>query len=511
MSSPRHRLVPANALEGRGRSLLGVGLAFVALVGLNSFVRPGGGSAPRFAGTPSLPVVQLGRPSAWRCPGPLPVGAGAATSRIAIVNAGASATSVIVSVTRTTASAGGISSGSSVAETHVELDADSEAMVPLPVGGPRGWAAVSVDSQGDGIGVSEMVGTSARAVGAVWPASPCTLGASPTAYLPVGTTSGSSDVLFGLYDPNATPAVVDLSISNGSGLSSPPAFQGVVVPADGVVVLDLRRWAFQVATLAVTAQAVSGDVVAGALETTARLVSLAPGSSGGLTRGVNLVGTSLLVAPGSGLSDWELTALQSRLGVSSMFSVYDPGRSAVTVSVAPPGREGAVAALTEQVPAGGVVDFATPITPVDHLSARSVLVSAGKTAQVVVARLTTRQTGPKLLELDSTAGSSKAARTWLLPGATTSRHVEDTITLVDPGPINATVALRALYYGPRPHLLGTVEVLAGTERDVELGGLVKGPATFALEVSTGVPILAEQQLRPSHGQVTAEVGMPVEP
>ena len=60
-----------------------------------------------------------------------------------------------------------------------------------------------------------------------------------------------------------------------------------------------------------------------------------------------------------------------------MFSVYNPGSRPVPVSVAPPGAAGAVAALSEDVPAEGIVEFETPITPGTRLGARSVVVSAG--------------------------------------------------------------------------------------------------------------------------------------
>jgi hypothetical protein len=58
------------------------------LLVLNGLVRQAGGPATegQFVGAPPLPVVQMTRPSAWRCPGPLPLGAGKERSRIAIAN-----------------------------------------------------------------------------------------------------------------------------------------------------------------------------------------------------------------------------------------------------------------------------------------------------------------------------------------------------------------------------------------------------------------------------------------
>ena len=122
----------------------------------------------------------------------------------------------------------------------------------------------------------------------------------PRGYIPVGSTYGSSDVRLAFSDPDATPAVVNVAASDGTALSSPPPFQGVVVPANGLVVLDLRRWVFQVGSLAVSANAVSGDIVVGALDTTATLVVTSSGPAGShhVSR-VHYTGVSLLVAPTS--------------------------------------------------------------------------------------------------------------------------------------------------------------------------------------------------------------------
>ena len=405
------------ALSSRGRSLLGVCAGVALLVSLNGLVRHGGAGS-QFVGAPSLPVVQLDRPSAWRCPGPLPVGTGPESSSVAIVNTSGSATTVTVTVTRTGLPAGGVVTGASVSTSRVKLDAESEAMVALPTKGPAGFAAVSVDSDGNGIGAAELIRGASGKQESVAPSSPCTLGAAPAGYVPAGSTAGTSDVRLSLYDPDATPAVVNVSVSNGAGLSSPPAFQGVVVPADGLAVLDLRRWVFQLGSMAVTASAVSGDIVVGALETTSATMSVPSGSttSSKILR-VHFTGTSLLVGPDRGLARWAFTDLQSRIGVSSTFSVYDPGSKPILVTVAPPGPGGLVAALTENVPAGGIVDFATPIAPGTRLGAKSVVVFAGRGAAIVVARLTTRQRSGLSEELNSTSGTAGAAEAMASAGS----------------------------------------------------------------------------------------------
>jgi hypothetical protein len=501
-------------LDARGRSLLGVGIGVVALLLLNVLVRQAGvGASDEFVGSPALPVVQMTRPSAWRCPGPLPVGAGKESSRVAIVNSAAYPVTVTVTVARARISVSAISPTSSVTALRRKVLGHSQAVVELSRRGPAGFAAVSVESDRGGIGVSEAIEGAANATGKVLPSSPCTLGAAPDGYLPTGSTAGSSSVTLSLFDPEATPAVVNVSVSNGSSISSPPAFQGLVVPASGLVVLDLRRWVFQVSSLAVEATAVSGSVVVGALEATSELVEVASASPGShRVTHANLVGTSLLVGPNKALRQWAFTALQSKIGVASTFSVYNPDNTPVSVSVAPPGAAGKVAALTEEVPAGGIVDFATPITPGTRLGAKSVVISA-RGGAVVVARLTTRQKSRTLEELNSTAGTAGPKQKWLLPGAMDNRGVDDVVTLANPGGRTVSVRLLGLTYGPAEELMiETVDVLAGTSRSVDLGALLDpAPGGFALQVSSTAPILVEQQLEARHGQTSAVGGIPVEP
>jgi hypothetical protein len=329
--------------------------------------------------------------------------------------------------------------------------------------------------------------------------------------VPTGSTYDGSDVRLSLYDPDATPAVVDVSVSTGAMLTSPPAFQGVVVPATGLVVLDLRRWVFQRSSLAVTATAVSGHVVVGALESTSETVETASRSAAGhRIRQVRVTGSSLLVGPERGFRRWAFAAMQSRRGVASTFSVYDPGTKPVSVSVAPPGRAGIAAALTEDVPAGGIVDFATPVTDISGQGTGSVVISAQQATPIVVARLTTRYRTRVLEAIDATPGTAGPSDEWLLPGASLTSRIGDMVTLEDPGTKGANVTLLELTRGAAaPARLEVVSLRAGSELEVNVGSVLKYAPSFALRVSASVPILVEQQLTPRGGLTTSAGGIPV--
>jgi len=496
----------------RRRALLGVAIGLALLVVVNILVRqPSGQAGGQFVGPASLPIVQMDKASAWRCPGPLPVGAGKQSSRIAIVNSGTSAVNLEVAVSRTGLPRGGASTGASISKARLEVDGESQALLPLTRSGPPGFAAVSVETDGGGIGVAESVVGGSSMGGPVLLSSPCSLAAAPQGYVPTGSTYGGSDVWLSLYDPDATPAVVDVSVSTGTMLTSPPAFQGVPVPPTGLVVLDLRRWVFQRSSLAVTATAVSGDVVVGALEMTSETVATASSSAAAhRVSYVRVTGSSLLVGPDRGFRQWAFAAVQSRKGVASTFSVYDPGTRSVSVSVAPPGRAGIVDALSQDVPAGGIVEFASPVTARSGPGAGSVVISAQGGKPIVVARLTTRYRARVLEEIDATPGTAGPHDEWLLPGATVVPRIDDVVTLADPGTAGTTVTLLELTHGATaPVRLEVVTVGAGSELEVDLGSVLRYAPIFALQVLATVPILVEQQLTPHHGLTTATGGIPV--
>ena len=291
---------------------------------------------------------------------------------------------------------------------------------------------------------------------------------------------------------------------------SPSAFQGVVVPPTGLVVLNLRRWVPQRSSVAVTATAVSGQIVVGALESTSARVAVASFSeSKHRIKRLRLTGTSLLVGPESGLGRWSFLVEPSSERVSSTFSVFNPGAKSVLVSVAPPGRAGAAAALTAEVPAGGVVDFATPIGARGS-GPGTVTVSAQDNEPVVVARLSTRVGRGTLEELSATSGTAGPRDEWLLPGAAVTPRVDDVVALANLGTRPATVTLVELATEPGAAVrLGVVRVRAGAEVALDLSSVLKDAPDFAIGLSATLPVLAEQMFTPTKGLTTAVGGIPV--
>lgn len=156
-----------------------------------------------------------------------------------------------------------------------------------------------------------------------------------------------------------------------------------------------------------------------------------------------------------------------------------------------------------------MADFATPVSPTGEITPASVTITAAGGVPVVAARLTGRPRSSTLDEQGMSVGTSGPSTEWLLPAATVSPRLADEVLLVDPGSRAATVSLFELAQGPTRLQLGVVTLLPGSEVAVDLGRIVHGQASFAVEVSATAPVLAEQQFTPLRGLTTAVGGLPV--
>ena len=206
--------------------------------------------------------------------------------------------------------------------------------------------------------------------------------------------------------------MVNVNVSVGDTMvAAPAAFQGMVVPATGLVVLDLHRWVFEASSLAVTATAVSGVIVVGALELTSETVKVASRSaSGSEVRDVFVTGSSLLVGPDHGRGRWSFTAMQSSKGVASTYSVYNPGSKAVEVSVAPPGTRRHGGRAQRGGSRRGHRRFRDARDRKEQLRHGLGRYLGANGTPIVAARLTTRYETRLLEAVDVTAGTAGPAR-----------------------------------------------------------------------------------------------------
>jgi hypothetical protein len=136
----------------------------------------------------------------------------------------------------------------------------SDVASPRGVAGPQ--AATVLLFRG-GVAVSETVRDANG-----WSVAPCASSASTSWYFPQGSTLAGDSVTLDLYDPSVTAAVVDIDVLTHSGEAQPAAYQGLAVPAGGLVTEKLDTHATGDPVLGTIVEAASGSVVADELDLT---------------------------------------------------------------------------------------------------------------------------------------------------------------------------------------------------------------------------------------------------
>lgn len=434
--------------------------------------------------------------SAWYCPGPLPFGGGKEASSIAVANVGDQAAHGRLVVT---------TSAGSRSVASITVAAHAQAVFGLPRHGPSAHAAATILVDSAGVGVEELIHGGSGPMSA-----PCSVTTGRDEYLAVGSTRGKADVHLAVYNPGATPAVVGVSFATTTGGASPPAFQGVDVAPGHVTLLDVARQVASRQAVATIVHATGGHVVVGAVVRSSV---------------DHRVLTSLVGASPWPARHWDLPAAPLGKGARQSFSVLNPtDRSAhVVVHLAGPGG----GEVSEAIPPGAVVAVGPSATR-SAAATGATLASTG--APVVVARelaLGSRLTGraskgssrpapgdlPGLpVGFSAAAGTTGPHRRWLLPGGEADRHVDEVVTVTNPGSEAARV-----------EVLDLADQTAGTKTGpftVPPGGSVAVPAkalgveggNLSLVVEASSPVVAGQLLYAAgHDKVglAAGAGIPV--
>ena len=472
-------------------SLLGAGAAVSSHVA---------GLAAFGSGHNLLPVVDLSSRASqvWSCPGPLPVGRGSTRSAIDVVDPGPTAAEALVSVVELPATGPHrpiVTSSKAPTASNVTIAAGSQRVIDLPAEGAAGLAAVSLVSSGAPVAVSEVISGLATPV-----SSPCDLGMSVTSYLASGSTSGGSDSRLSISDPTATPAVVDVRVFEAGRAASPPALQGLAVPADGAIVVDIGHFVVQQAVTAASVTATTGRVAPGAFEE----VSQARVGSG----------NSLATAVGSPRDLWVLPPGPTGQGRSVLLRLFNPGSRGTTVLITSPFPGEPTAEISVRVGAGSAADVPLPVpVPVRKRGGRPrasgqlvasssvsslqqpegpiIVRSTGAVGIVVSAQTTIPVKGESSLVAFS-AAAAEASTGWLLPGAVSTRATSDVVEVANPGQRIARVTLSQLGGAAGALPLAGFEVPPGRCLAVLLAKNVVDVPAFALQLSSSQPVVTEQ-------------------
>lgn len=325
------------AARGRGHGTRGVHgargdrvwrLPVLALVVLSLV---GAGLADRTVGSPSSspPTVLASaaapvgaESSSWYCTGGTGTASGAASGTLYLVNIGRQAVTGTVTV---------VDDAGSSASAAVTVAAGSETTV-VPSQVVQGdWLASTVDLDGGGVTVSELVDGPQG-----WAQAPCATTTSPRWYFASGSTANGSTLYVSLFNPTTTAAVVDLTFVTAQGVSQPQAFEGLVVAPGALVVAGVASYVQDQPSVSTIVEARSGRVVAGELE---------EHTVGGVS------GLSLRLGSPTLESRWILPRTVDVTDGTSKMVVFNPSSVSQRVTVTVQLPSGPVAPYVHEVPA----------------------------------------------------------------------------------------------------------------------------------------------------------------
>ena len=456
--------VPPSAVPGAPRlrrwAVLGVVLAVLVGFGVvdRGVARPPEAPAPAVAASVAAPVGS--QSSTWYCAGGSGTAGGMAQATLLVTNTGPDPV---------TGEVGVVNDAGATASSVLRVPARSEVTVSPSAVEQGTWLAATVRLGGGGVVVSQ-VGQGP----AGWSQSACASTALPDWYFASGSTAQGSTLVLDLYNPMATPAVVDTTFVTARGPVQPQPDEGVVVEPGQLVAIDVGTYVQDEQHVSTIVSARSGQVVAEQLQT------LSLNGQQGL---------SLRLGAAAPRTAWSLPRTVDPAGVATELSVLNPGTQAETVTVsvrlASAGAKFAarVAPFVVRVPPESTwhlrTDSASRIPPSTDfaLSVRS----TGGSGVVVDRTVTVPPAGASprwgVTPAIGRAGAGRAgAYRWVLPapGAAVAGAVPSALAVQNLTRSAVTVRVRALVGGQVKNL-GS----AGTFR--------LGPRAFAV---IGQPVLA---------------------
>ena len=348
-------MTPAHQSPERRWRVIVVVAAVVAVVAVFAGTRS---PAPA---TPGSPASLVGAPdaesTAWYCTGQS-TGPGVAHGELVLTNTESAATAGTVTE---------VSDTGAVAKTPVAIPARGVVVPSLAQPASGSWLSQIVTISGGGVAVTQEVRGSSG-----WSESPCQSTTSSTWFFPSGTTAGSAGLFVSLLNPTSTPVVVDLAFVTPAGTVHPVNYQGIVLPPDGLQVLNVASEVQNVSTVSTVVQARTGRIVASEVQVRAA-------SPGGLS-----------VVPGAPRAEaqWTVPQAQELSGGLSELDVFNPGTSAEEVTVRLRLASGPLHPLSALVQPGTTWALSTSRqTRIPDRDAYTARVDASGGAGVVVGRL----------------------------------------------------------------------------------------------------------------------------
>ena len=472
------------------------------------------GGASQVSQVSSVEPVPVAAPpqalsSSWFCAGATDNGTGAdpvdAPGKVVIANSGATAASGDVTLVP--------NQGADVT-VPITVASDSSETVNESVRGGSKWIGSIVDIDAGAVAVAQEVDGSLGRT-----SSPCATAGSSTWYFATGFTLINAGVELSLLNPYPSDSVVDLSFTTDQGREAPEDFQGLVVPARGMLSVDLSSHLRRRQAIATTVTARTGRVVAWKTDWV-----LAP-SPGSVLLGTPAANDPLadpawpekgltvtLGAPSAGTT-WTWPDGIAGDGVDERYVIYNPGPTTADVR------------LSVRLAQGDAEPFDLSVGPyqvMPVISEQQARIPSGvaHSAEVeslngvpVVAERWISAGGPSPWQgLGELPGGRIAADGWLVPAAQNDSDHDGYIVLYNPGAEPVQVKFRVLSEDQQVPINGLAPIVVGAGQRVAVHlNQYLGAFGAPLVVNATGPIYVEADSYGSNGTggVSLSFGVPL--
>jgi hypothetical protein len=433
------------------------------------------GSAPAGAVVAAAVDPASAESSAWYCAGGTDSHGGAPAT---IVLSNSATRTVAPTLTGIEAGAPGAPGALSPLTIHLAVPGGSQVDVPPAQLAQPGSLAVAVVVDGGGVAVSEVVSSPLG-----WSMAPCASTTASQWFFAQGATTQGGGLVLSLFNPGSTDATADISlVTSTAGYLSPPAYQGVDVPARALVTENVGDHIAADPVVASLVSTISGSLVAAELQSTGT-----PGNGG-----ITVTLGSPAPAP-----QWVFAQNTDVTGGNLAFHVLNPSTrpTQVSLSIGLP-RGAAAEPLSLDVPAQSVATLVAQDQTRIPANTPYAATFTSRGAGIVVARQVTSPPGAPAAEPadGGTPGVALGSTRWLVPA------------VASPG--TGAWALAVDVIGGRPARVriadGTGRALPGQGNHVVSPGspLVIGPSpgppfgTAPFEVVSDQPVAVELDAAP---------------
>jgi hypothetical protein len=310
--------------------------------------------------------------------------------------------------------------------------------------------------------------------------SPCATSSSSSWYFASGRTDTNAATLLSLYNPFLVGAIADLSFATDQGPSVPDAYQGLVIPPQTDLVLNLGDRVRLRTSIATTVAVRSGRLIADKLE-------IQNGSSGAPQGSTPFKGLSLTLGDTAPGQTWYFADGVKAPGVTEHFDIYNPNNSEASVQVASVLEGGSAQPFGLTVPPDDriilQVDQESRIPP--SVGEAWVVSSA---LPVVVERMYEEMPPAPRTGVADSMGSPRLSPHWVFAAGSASNGGDEYLIVFNPGVSSAQVTVTVSGAGT-PMRLPTILLPPGQRHAVRIGDSDK-VGIAVLDVASTVPIVA---------------------